>query len=155
MELKRDLFRNGKKSVFRIVLGILFLLISVAWFVIRIIDNQRVSFFDWFYASIMFVNGLVHATEGFGFSFLNLTGTTFIHITTDKIQLKKGVFLKEQIILWSDIKRIDYKLIQYLIVLKNEKTETLNISKLEYSLVKEIKETISLIAKEKDIEIRN
>jgi hypothetical protein len=155
MELKRDLLRKGKKSVFRIVLGIVFLLISIAWIAVRFIEHQSVTFFDWFYAGIMFMNGVVHATEGFGFSFASLTGKAFIHINSHKILLKKGVFFIEQGILWSDIKRIDYKLIQYQIVLKNEKTETLDISKLEYSLVKEIKETISFIAKEKGIAICN
>ena len=151
MVFRRNLFRKGKKSVFRIILGLLFLIISFAWIEVRIIEHHGITPFDWIYTVFMTINGIVHTVEGLGFSFASLTGLAFIEIDEDRILIKKSAFSKDQVIFWDDIKTIDYKLIRFRIVLKNEESLILDFSKLEYSLVKDIKEAININANEKGI----
>ena len=91
MELKIDLLENPKKSFFRIVLGVLFIVLSCVWIMIRITHKEVISLFDWFYFGIFAINGIFHTAEGLGFFF----GKAYILINPELISLKAGVFDKK------------------------------------------------------------
>ena len=151
MELKRDLLVIQQKSVFRISMGILFFIISIAWIVDLAISGNSKSPFDWFFFVIFVLNGLVHSIEGFGFSLARLFGKAFILIDNERIAIKTGVLAREQSISWVDIKSISYKPIRFKVARKDDTSMTFNLSKLDYSLVKDIKNTINVIADEKGL----
>jgi len=152
MELKRDLLKFEKKSVFRIILGLLFLIIAVIWLAEKEINLQMVRPFDWVFFGIFLLNGVVHSVEGFGFSIAQLFGRAFVLIDDSKIAIKTSFFSKEQHIAWQEIKSISNKPVRCQIT-RNEGTSlTLNLSKLDYLLIKDIKATIEYIAKEKGVE---
>jgi len=153
MELKRDLLVIEKKSITRIVFGILFFAISIVWIIDKKVTGQIISSFDWLLFVIFLLNGIVHTVEGFGFSLARLFGKAFILIDNEKIGIKKEVLSKEQNISWTDIKAISYKPIRFKVVKNDNTSFTFNLSKLDYSLIKEIKSTINEIAKEKGLHI--
>jgi hypothetical protein len=153
MELKRDLLVIQKKSVFRISMGILFIVISIVWIVDLMIESKTDRLFDWLYFGLFFLNGIVFSIEGFGFSVSRLLGKAFIMIDNERIVLKPGVLVKEQNILWQDINSISNRPVRCQIARIDGTTVTLNLSKLDYSLVKEIKSTINEIANEKGLEV--
>lgn len=153
MELKRDLLIIQKKSVFRITMGILFFVISIAWIVDKEVNGQIISLLDGLFLGIFVMNGLVHSIEGFGFSLARLFGEAYIQIDSERIAVKTGVLKKEQNICWKDIKSISYKPIRFKVAKNDDTSMAFNLSKLDYSLIKEIKRAIIEIANEKGLEV--
>jgi hypothetical protein len=62
-------FKTENKSGFRVILGIVFLVISMAWISNKMSENQIISLFDWSFTAIFALNGLVHIIQGLGFTF--------------------------------------------------------------------------------------
>jgi len=153
MELKIDLLMKEKKSTFQVVGGILFILVSVAWVISRYLKNQHIDTFDWFYCGILILNGVAHIMGGYGLPVIRLFGESYIWIDEDKISIKPRVLGKERSILWADVKMINYKLNRFKVIRTNDTTFTLDFSKLEYAILKDAKEIIGNMAKEKGIQI--
>lgn len=153
MVLKHDLLLIERKSLFRIILGIIFLMLSLAWLVIKETNEQIVRPFDWLFLGVFLINGIVHLIEGSGYSLSRLFGKAFILIDIERIVIKTGVFAKAQNISWQDIKSITHKPVRCQIVRNDGTLITLNLSKLNYSLVKDIKSTINDIANEKGLKV--
>lgn len=155
MEFKKDLLKKDKKSILRLVLGILFLVISGAWITDRILEYQSFRLFDWFYSGILTLNGIVYTIEGSGLSISKLFGKAFVWIDNDRISIKPGLMDKEQQVYWNAIKTMDYKLNKYHIRQMDNTSITLDLSKLGYELKNEIRETLDSIAMEKNIQSGN
>ncbi len=155
MEFKRDLLKKEKKSIFRIVLGILLLVILGMWIINRILDNQIIRPLDWLFFGIIALNGIVHIIEGSGFSIAKLFGNAFVSIDDKLISIKLGIIDKEQNIYWNSIKKIDYNLNKFKIQNIDDVIITLDLSKFDYALKNEIKESIISIAKNKNIQTDN
>jgi hypothetical protein len=151
MELKIDLFIKEEKSVFRVAVGVLFILISIAWVISRYLKNQYIEAFDWFYCGILFLNGVAHIMGGLGLPIIRAFGESYIRIDEQKLSVKTSVLGKDHSISWIDIKRIDYKLNRFKVIKTNDTTLTLDFSKIEYAILKDAKEIISSIAQEKGI----
>ena len=154
MEMNIDIFEEKrKKSVFRIIFGICCGLLAVSWIIVRFFKNEIITPFDWCYFVIFVLNGVAHTTEGLGYPFESLFGKTYILINSELIKIKAGVCDKEQFINWNEIISIDYKVnLQKLEIVKADNTiQILDINKLDYKLLIEVKKTIGCIAKEKNI----
>ena len=115
-------------------------------------DNLIIQPFDWLYTGIFALNGIVHTIEGFGFSIARLFGKAFVLIDSERISIKLGIIDKEQNVYWKDIKAIDYKLNKFRVENIDNTNKTLDLSKLDYVLKKEIKEIIACNAKDKNIQ---
>jgi len=151
MDLKIDLLKKQKKSLFRVIFGILMFSLAI----IRVIKNRDLMPFDWIYFGIFSLNGVFHFIEGVGYSFESFFGKAYILINLECISLKTSVFKKEQCINWDEIKSIDYNRISE--KLRIEKTDNANVIvdfyKFGYSFNDEIKGIIDHIAKEKNIQL--
>lgn len=155
MELKKDLLKKDKKSVFRIILGILFVAISIIWIADKITSDSIIRSFDWLYSGIFMLGGVIHTFEGFGFSLAKLFGKAFVLIDSNQISIKLGLSDKEQQIYWKDIKAIGYKFNKFQIRKHDNTNINLNLSKVDYALKNEIKEVVYTIAKNKNIPLKN
>lgn len=153
MELKIDLFIKEEKSAFRVVVGVLFILVSIAWIISRNLKNQYVDAFDWFYCGILFLNGIAHILGGLGLPIIRLFGESYIRIDEQKLSVKTSVLKRDRSILWDDVKRIDYKLSRFKVIKTNDSTLTLDFSKIEYAILKDAKEIITTIAKTKKVPV--
>jgi hypothetical protein len=151
MEFKKDLLKKQRKSIFRIIIGILLFVISIVWITDRIMDNLTIRLFDWSYTGIFALNGIIHTFEGLGFSIASLFGKAYISIDNEQILIKRGIFDKEQKIYWNSIKTIFYKLNKFRIQNIDNTDMTLDLTKFDYELKNEIKEIIENIAKDKRI----
>ena len=149
MELKIDLLEKGKKSIFRIVLGVFFIICSCVY-IGAAITHREVRLFDWVYG-ILALGGIIHIVEGLGWRLEGFFGKAYILINTELISLKPGIFDKEQSIYWNNIKSIDYKSNKFRIEKTDDTNMIINLSKFGYSLKNEIKRNIDCIAKEKSI----
>lgn len=155
MELKKNLLRKEKKSYLRFFWGMIFFTISVVWIMLKTKDGQKLTLFDWLYSALFFLNGTIHSIRGFGFQPEALFGKAFILINNETISIKTGVFDKEQNILWTEIKKIEYNLSKFHILRMDDVTLTLDLSKIDYALKNEIRKAVESIAKEKQTIIPN
>ena len=152
MELKKDLLKIDRKSFFRVVLGTGFLVASCGWMMGRVIDEEVIRPFDWFYFGFFALCGIAHVVEGLGLSFERLFGKAYILINPELISLKPGVFDKGQSVYWNNIVSIDYKPNKFIIEKTDNTNVIINLSKFSYSLKNEIKGAIDCIAKEKNLQ---
>lgn len=153
MEYKKDLLKKGKKSVFRIILGISFFVVSISWVVARRMDDGVIKSFDWIYFGVMFLNGIVHTTEGFGFLFMGLFGKAFINIDEKRISFKPDIHTKEKSISWAEVASVEYRLVKFQFIMKNGNPAIFDLSKLEYTIIQDVKDITSSIARLKGISI--
>lgn len=155
MEYKKDLLQHHARSIFRLLLGIAFCLISILWMIARSADNEEIRLFDWFYSGIFTLIGLSHVFEGLGISIERFFGKAFVQIDNEKINIKLGVFEKEYNIAWHEIKSIECKSADITIQKLDNTTVFFSISKLDYSSITGIKEILSKLADSKDIRYFN
>ncbi len=153
MDYSRDLLKEKKKSKFALILGILSFVLAIFWITLRLIENNALSLFDWIYSFFFLLNGVSQTLSGLGYSIERLIGKAFIKIDNQAIKIKTGAFDKEQSIDWSEIRSIDYKPGNFIITKNDNSTYKLTMSKLEYSVIQEIKNVIDKIANDKKISI--
>ncbi len=153
MDYSKDLLKEKKKSKFALIFSLLFYVVAISWIPIRLVENGAISGFDWFYTSIMFLNGLSQTMAGRGYSIERLIGKAFIKIDNQVIKIKTGAFDKEQSIDWSEISSIDYKPSIFIITKNDNSICQLTMTKLEYSEIQDIKNVIDKIANDKKIAI--
>lgn len=153
MELKKDLLKKGKKSLYRIIIGFLFIAFSIAWVYTRYPENKPIRVFDWSYFGVFALNGVIHLIEGFGISISKFFGKAYISIDKENIIVKSSIFEKEQRIVWNEIESIEFKPTRILFIKINNTQMNIDYSKLEYEIILKIKESINQFAKEKSIEI--
>lgn len=151
MEFKKDLLGNQEKSYFRLILGAVLLIISILLIVLKSCNNEEITLFDWIYFGLFAMNGIGQIVSGFGYRIEKLFGKAFILINEDKISLKMKVVGKEQTVLWSEIKTINYNVNKLHIQKTDNTTLTFSFSEIEYALKNEIKECIKCIADDKHI----
>ena len=156
MELKIDLLKGKKKAPYRIVFGIIFVLLGIAIFFSKIKANGTANLFDWIYSGLFAFLGVTHIVEGFGaYSFDRLFGKAYVLINSESILLKASVWSKKQFVNWSDIKFIDYKLNKFEIEKTDGSTMIIDLFELSYKLVIEVKQAIFCIAKEKNLPLNS
>ena len=153
MEYYKDLLKENKRSKFRVFLGLSFLVVAVAWIATKQVNNEPIMTFDWIYSGIFALNALVHTIGGLGYPIEGLIGKAFIKVDENMMTFKLGVFEKRKTVSWENIQSLDYKANQLLISKKDNSRLILALSKLEYSIVQEIKTSLISLANKKGIKI--
>ena len=151
MEYKKDLLRKSDKSIFRLILGISMCVISLFWIIARLEENEGIRPFDWVYSGFFTLSGVTHILTGLGISIESFFGKAFVHIDNETIDIKLGVFEKEFKIDWQDIKSIDYKSGDYTFQKLDNSSIFFPISKLDYSSILDIRNTLLKFAESKNI----
>jgi len=155
MELNIDLLEKREKSVLLIILGLLLLCFPIFILIwrhllpyahdVRLLDN--ISY------SLLFFSGVGLIIVGLGGSPLKIFGKAFIMIDSEKISVKNKPYVKVQSVLWSDIKAIRYDSCKYHIIINNNNKQIIDLSSVDYSLMNDVKKTVSNIALKKGLVI--
>ena len=153
MQYYKDLLKENKRSKFRVFIGLSFLVVAVVWITIKQTENEPIKMFDWIYSGIFALNALVHTIGGLGYPIEGLFGKAFIKVDDNIIEFKFGVFEKEKTVDWENIRAIDYKANQLLIAKNDDSHLTIALSKLEYSMVQEIKNILTALANKKGVKV--
>ncbi len=151
MEYSKDLLAIEKKSIARIVLGILFLIFSGFWVISKISENIEIRAVDWAYSIVFVMNGVYHTFEGYGYSFNQLFGKAYVLINNELISIKPKINKKEKTVYWKDIKLIDFQYNQLIIEKADNTNLSIDIINLEYDTKKDIRAIISQISENKNI----
>lgn len=151
MGYKIDLLKKNDKSIFRLILGIFFWMVSTLWIKGRWTDHEVIRLFDWFYAGIFTLMGFTHFMAGFGIPIGRFFGKAFVHIDNEMIDIKLGAFEKEFKIDWQEIESIDCESNNITIQKQDNSSIFFPISKLDYFNVTSIKDVMSKLAESKNI----
>ncbi|ASB50564.1 hypothetical protein [Alkalitalea saponilacus] len=153
MELQINLLKN-KKSRTRIFYGIILVLFSISFLIIKPLKDGHISTFDWVYVIVFMLLGIGHLIEGYGFSFSTfLNREAFVHIGDSGLKIKKDAFSKEKEIEWNHVKTIEYKSAQYKIGMNNNEIIHIDIPTDDYHRVQIIKESVNHYAEKNEIQI--
>jgi len=153
MKYSKDLLKRRKKSKIGIAFGVFFIVIAISLAPVRLLVEGSVSGYDWAYTIIFLLNGLTQLMAGLGYSIDKLIGKAFIEIDNQVIRIKISAFGKEQSVSWDKINSIEYRPNKFIVTKKDNTQLVLSISKLEYPVIQEIKNTIREIAKKKKISL--
>jgi len=96
MEYQKNLLNNDEKSVWRVILGIIFIVISISWIVSRYLENIPLRVFDWVYFATFSLNGVFNIFEGIGKSMDRFLGKAFIHIDDQAMVMKPRILKKRK-----------------------------------------------------------
>jgi hypothetical protein len=158
-ELYINILRSPARSLFRRILGVLYIVIGVAWLILRLSTDEPVSnrltvtFLDLIFTVFFGFAGAVNLIEGNGISLSSWLGESYIKIDMTRLCIKKGVFSKEWVLVWSDIEQVEFSVIKIKFRLINNSYVELNYDNLEYEQIQEIKKSIKAIAGEKNIKV--
>ncbi|TCO09328.1 hypothetical protein [Natronoflexus pectinivorans] len=153
MELHINLSKRNKSRT-RIFYGIILVLFSISFLIIKLLIDGHISTFDWIYVIAFILLGIGHLIEGYGFSFATLLNReAFVHIGESGFRIKKDAFSKEKVIEWNHVKSIEYKSAQYKIGLNNNEIIRIDIPTDDYHRVQIIKESVNHYAEKNEIHI--
>lgn len=151
MKLKKDLLAKEKKSIFRMILGILFLFLAAMWLISKSRDYSEIVLGDWLYSIVFALLGIQHIVEGFGISTEKLFGKAYVIIDNELISIKTKINKNEETVYWKDIKSVDFKYNQLTIEKADNTNTNIDIVNLTYNTKKDIKTIISKISEDKNI----
>ncbi len=149
MKFEKDLLIQ--KSTTKAILGALDILVITLWILIKISIKEPFEIFDWTYLLILLSLGVLFILEGLGVPFAKIFGKAFILIDHEQISLKKSVLSKEQTILWSDIKTIEYRPNVFHFTKIDGTKEIVKLRSLAFQFNREILDFVKVIGKHKGL----
>jgi hypothetical protein len=158
-ELYINILQSPSRSIVRRIIGVFYILISVLWLVMRIVSKEpvtnqaTVSFFDLIYTFFFGLAGIVFIIDGSGISISRWFGEAYIKIDAKQICIKKGVFSKEWILLWSEAEQVKFLVIGIKFRLADKSVRELNYDNMDYGHIQQLKKSIKIISGDKNIKI--
>ncbi|MEE4196894.1 MAG: hypothetical protein V2I54_04565 [Bacteroidales bacterium] len=152
MEYYKDLHPQPEPGKFQLFLGILFLIIAVAFIVLEFLEGG-LTLFGWIYSLILFLNGVVILLQYRGINADRIFGKKFLRITPEKICYKPSHRSKEQVISRKEVEAIHFNLSSVDIV-SGTRTLTINYQPQSYQDIQKLKQILIQIAEQKGIPVR-
>jgi len=145
---KNLLQTNTSNPKLRLSIGVIFLCTAIAWLFIK---YNQLEPFDWFYFALFSLTGITHILGGMGYKIEQLIGSSYLFIDEKEIKLKLNYFKKEEVYQWKNITNFSSENNQFVFHQKDSSSFTLPLSKIEYKEVQKIKEILSKIKTEYQI----
>ena len=153
MEYYKNLYPQPEKKKFQLILGIIFIILSIFWILNKMGD--KILAFDWIYSSIFMLNGVSVIMQYFGYNIDELFGKRFIKITPEEISYKPKTLKPETKILWKNITSILLKVNHINIKYNNGEIINIHYNSLDYSSVQELKDTITEFARNNNFNLNS
>ncbi|PKP10418.1 MAG: hypothetical protein CVU09_07140 [Bacteroidetes bacterium HGW-Bacteroidetes-4] len=116
--------------------------------------KKSLSAFDWAYTLVFTFNAIALLMAGIGYSVERLLGRAYLKIDAREITLKPGILKKERSLEWEQLNGLDYKPNCYEFLLKNGERVKLNLYKLRFEEIQELKRVIKILATQNNIALR-
>lgn len=154
MELSINLLAQRRSNLLQLVFGILFLIVATGFFFSRYYENGTLTLIDIMLFSLLLFNGVLNVFAYFGIHPAMLYGRAYVKINWNIVSIKQGLFEKAQIVRWDKVKSISTTRTGALkVFFSNGNEMVLNMSKLQFAIIQEIKNTVSVIAALKGISV--
>ncbi|MDK2977903.1 MAG: hypothetical protein PWP52_617 [Bacteroidales bacterium] len=154
MKYYKDLHPQPESNKFHLILGILFIILSIALIITNFVEDGFLTIFNWFYSFILFLNGVVILLQYRGINIDRIFGKKFIRVTPEQICYKPTHRSKEQIVNWKEVEAIKFNIYSVDII---SHSHTLNISYQSQSFqdIQLFKQTILQSAEQKSIPVQH
>jgi len=152
MKFEKDLL--VQKSTTKTIIGILHFVLIILWIGSKFYIEEGFNDFDLLYLIGLFLLGALFILEGRGIPFAKIFGKAFILIDEERISVKRGVFNKEQIIFWDEIKQIEYKPNYFLFTKHDDSQMPFKLRHLAFRFNREILDFIKVIGKNKGLSVK-
>ena len=93
--------------------------------------------------------GLRHIYEGRGKSINSIFGERFLSVDEEKIEFKEKSRKQSIVIYWDSVESIKFAATKFVINSKEKRKTEIEYGKLSYTVVQQLKETLSTIEKKK------
>ena len=153
MEYSKDLLQTTQKPKWAGFMGVLSLLLALAWLPVQWIEKNSLSGFDGVFTLVFLFNGMALIMAGKGKSLERIFGKAYLKLNDQEIILKPGIFDKERRIPWEELGKLDYKPNRYEFGLKNGERVKLSLVRLNYDDIQELKRMIKTLAEQKSIQL--
>jgi hypothetical protein len=153
MEYSKDLLQTAQKPKWAGFMGVLSLLLALAWMPVQWIEKNSLSGFDGVFTLVFLINGVSLIMAGKGYSLERIFGKAYLKLNDQALILKPGIFDKERHIPWEELGKLDYKPNRYEFGLKNGERVKLSLVKLNYDDIQELKRVIKTLAEQKNIQL--
>ena len=154
MEYFKNLHLYSSRSNFKLIFGIIFLIVSVAWLLEKYVQGENPNWFDFVLAAIMFLNGVLHLSFGVGYSLEGIFGKAFIRINDQEIVVKPSAFENRQQMDWREVHCVNFDYSQIVVDGINKNHISIFTSDLDSASEKELKALMQDIAVRKGIGVR-
>ena len=129
-----------KKSVSRMIFGVISVVFAIFWLVV---NKNDLTFFNIIYSIFFLISGIGHFYEGMGNYFsIKFFGKSFIELNDKVFRMKFPGRNPNLDFRWENVKSLKIGLITVEIVDKNDKTYQVDLSKLDYEIVVELKKRL-------------
>ena len=145
MDFKID-FNELPKSRNVCYLGFAMLTFSIILLFYSIYTTSLYLILYFFFFSIM---GLRHIYEGRGKSINSIFGERFLSVDEEKIEFKEKSRKQSIVIYWDSVESIKFAATKFVINSKEKRKTEIEYGKLSYTVVQQLKETLSTIEKKK------
>jgi len=129
MNYFKDFLEKEKHSLLQLFFGVIFIILSI----LMIISKQRglaeLSVWEWLFAVVFFLNGIVNLLEGRGVRVEKYFGKAYLAINQESFQMKRTVFHPVQDIRWQQVQKLEVRLMRFYFYLP-ERTQKISLYKL-------------------------
>src|SRR5665647_2240328 len=151
--LDENLIVSPQKSPSRKVLGSIGIILGIAMLVLYAVEKPQYYILMIIYAAYMIFFGVVFIIEGSGVSISGMLGKSFAKIDDEEIRVKPGIFNKEFVASWKDVKKVEFKLFSIQIFGADGNMAELKYDNLDYAIIQKIKQIVEDLASSKNIQI--
>jgi hypothetical protein len=151
-----SLQQKQNRSKYRIVMGIISILIGIGLPIYSAIYEPLLNKFGWVFSLLFIVNGIIYFLAGLGITLPELMGKkTYLIFDEDEIRFKTSNFDKETILKADHIRKIVFQTKFNDFILKDNQIVKMYLTGFEYALIQEIKEGITEYARINGISVES
>lgn len=147
MKYRKDLYLL-KKSRLTMLFSVMSISLGLA-----IWAYKDFSLFGLGQSIFIIIMGFIGIAYGIGYNPERLIGKSFINIDENEFTLKTNAFKKAQSIKWKNIDKIKYIAAVYIFTDKEGNSFKVDLKSLDYEVIQEIKNVVSMHAKSNDIQL--
>ena len=130
-----------KRSVPRMIFGVISVVFAVVWLVV---NKNDLTFFNIIYSVFFFLSGIGHYYEGAGNYFsIKFFGKSFIELNDEVFKIKLPGRNPLLDFAWGNVKSLKVGLVNIELIDKDDKLHQVDLSKLDYEIVVELKKYLS------------
>lgn len=144
-QLHINLRHKYKVNYIRIAMGFILMALIVVAFI------RDTAFFKPLHLALFSIASLYYIAMGFGFNPFTFWGKAYININTTNIEIKPSIFQKPTLLQWQNCKQVSINVSSIRFSENNATTLEFDYQKMEPDSIKELKQAIISICKEKGI----
>jgi len=155
-EIKQQLISPPAKSIVRVIVASIALLIGIAMIILTVIPSQeQLPLSALLLACYLIPFSIYHLLEGIGISVRTMLGAAYLKINNETISIKQTSFSSLKQIKWDNVRKVRITLFSILFYDEEDKPTEIRYDNLDYSLIQRLKKLVRYFSEQRNILIIN